>query len=147
MSGFSLINSNLLMYQLPRFCFKTPCTSWFLPCLSGAVPQGCLRGCLWGLSSQQVRRIKHKQLLGCAFFFFFFQSIGVPSYLSCQTVMVPEAGLCLTHLAVPHSPASQIPGHGQIALASPGHLLKIQIHLLLDYLHQGNWGGAGRSAF
>ena len=40
---FSLINSNLLMFRLPGLCCKTPCVSWLLPCLLGALFQSNLR--------------------------------------------------------------------------------------------------------
>ena len=66
---FSLINSNILMFQLPDFCCKNSYICWLLPYLSGEVPQNDLRGCLRGLSPQCVHQIKHNsQLLGHAFF-------------------------------------------------------------------------------
>ena len=66
---FSLINSNLLIFLLPGLCCKNACISW-LPCLSlQSNPSEHLRGCVLGLSPQNVLQIKHNsQLLGCAFF-------------------------------------------------------------------------------
>ena len=46
MSGFSLINRNLLMFQRPDFCWKKknkPYISWLLPRLFGAAAQSNLR--------------------------------------------------------------------------------------------------------
>ena len=49
---FSLINSNLLMFQLPGLCDKSPYRSWLLPYLLGAAHQSHVRGCVLGLSPQ-----------------------------------------------------------------------------------------------
>ena len=67
---FSLINSNLLMFQLPGFFFcKNSFVSWLLPYLFRAVHLSDLRGCLLGLSPQKVSQIKHNsQILGSLFF-------------------------------------------------------------------------------
>ena len=70
MSGFSLINSNLLLFWPPGFCCKNSYISWLFPHLFGAVSQSYRRDCHLGLSPQQIRQMKpNSQLLGCAFFF------------------------------------------------------------------------------
>ena len=59
MSGFSLMNSNLLMFQLLSLVAKNSHISWLLLYLFGAVSQSYLRVCLPDLSPQHVHRIKH----------------------------------------------------------------------------------------
>ena len=107
MSGFTLVNSNLLMFQLPGFCCKNSHIAWLLPYLFRMVPQRCLKGWLLGLSPQFVHWIKHNsQLLGCAIFFsvnnslwriepgqiygFFFHSKVKAQYSEWQTTYIWE---------------------------------------------------------
>ena len=49
---FSLVNSNLLMFQLPSLCWKNSYISWLHPCLFGAVSWSYQRCCVLGLSPQ-----------------------------------------------------------------------------------------------
>ena len=51
---FSLINSNLTMFQLHEFFCKNSYISWFLPYLFRTVPRSYLRGCILGLHPQYV---------------------------------------------------------------------------------------------
>ena len=90
MSAFSLINNNLLMFLLLNFFFFFSfyvcfvfcflffffCrNSWLLSYLFGTDLLGYPRGCLLGLSSQEVCQIRHNcQTLCCPFFFFFVPS-------------------------------------------------------------------------
>ena len=48
---FPLIDSNVLMFQLPDLCCKNPYIAWPPPSLFRAVPQSDLRCCLLGLES------------------------------------------------------------------------------------------------
>ena len=81
MSAFSLINNNLLMFLLLNFflvflfCFVCR-NSWLLSYLFGTEPLSYLRGCLLGLSSQEVCQIRHNcQTLCCTFFFSFLSPV------------------------------------------------------------------------
>ena len=74
---FSLMNSNILMFQLPvLFCLlvvaKLPCAMYptsSLDSLKPSVPQSYLKGCLPSLRFQKVQQIKHNsQLLGFIIF-------------------------------------------------------------------------------
>ena len=49
---FSLINSNLLKFQVPGLCCKDSYMPWLLPYIFRAVPQSYPRDCVLGLSPQ-----------------------------------------------------------------------------------------------
>ena len=76
---FSLINSNLLMFQLPGVCCKKSYIFWLPLCLVGAISQSDWRCSVPSLRTQfcpsfiwrfeNYVLLHNSQLLGCAFFF------------------------------------------------------------------------------
>lgn len=74
-----VISSNLLMFDYVFVLFSAKAhISWFLPYLSGTIPQRDLRGCLLDYSLNKVPQIKrNSQHLGCVGFFFSPVDIGV----------------------------------------------------------------------
>ena len=130
MSGFSLINSKLSMFQLPSFCYKNSYIFQFLLYLFGSIPQGDLRGCLPSLSPQQVCKIEHNShLLGCAFFF----SIDTSWWFFCAKNQSPsqDASSVLIDLGRDQKPQNIMPG----VCSAPQHHLSLCPCPLHSYSH------------